>query len=144
MALQPCTSQAVACRSHKIGSSNIDGRSLAPENCHTCNSERLAGSREQFRERAAFFHEEDLRYLRFLIPEGLRVLEIGCGTGAVLAGLKPSFGLGIDISPAMIEQAKRLHHDLHFKVGDVEDADFVASLPGPFDVILDCRYDRRA
>ena len=99
-------------------------------------SERLAGSREQFRRRAAFFHEEDLRYLRFLIPEGLRVLEIGCGTGAVLAGLKPSFGLGIDISPAMIEQAKRLHHDLHFKAGDVEDAEFVASLPGPFDVIL--------
>ena len=97
-------------------------------------SERLAKSREQFIKRATFFHEEDLRYLRFLIPEGLRVLEIGCGTGA--AGLKPSFGLGIDISPAMIEQAKRLHQDLHFQVGDVEDSEFVASLPGPFDVIL--------
>jgi ubiquinone/menaquinone biosynthesis C-methylase UbiE len=82
-------------------------------------SERLAGSREQFRKRATFFHEEDLRYLRFLIPEGLRVLEIGCGTGAVLAGLKPSFGVGIDISPAMVEQAKCLHRDLHFQVGDV-------------------------
>jgi SAM-dependent methyltransferase len=99
-------------------------------------SERIAADRQQFRRKAAFFHEEDLRYLRFLIPEGLRVLEIGCGTGDVLAGLKPSYGLGIDFSPAMIAQAKRLHPDLHFQIGDVEDPEFIASLPGPFDVIL--------
>ena len=100
------------------------------------NSEQLAPRRQQFRQRAAFYHEEDLRYLRFLIPPGLRVLELGCGTGDVLAGLQPSFGLGVDISPAMIDQAKRLHPDLEFKVGDVEDPEFTASLPGPFDVIL--------
>jgi len=100
------------------------------------NSERLAASRQQYRRRAAFFHEEDLRYLSFLIPQGLRVLEIGCGTGDVLAGLKPSFGVGVDISRAMINQAKLLHPDLLFKVGDVEDADFMALLPGPFDIIL--------
>jgi SAM-dependent methyltransferase len=99
-------------------------------------SEQIASVRQQFRRRAAFFHEEDLRYLRFLIPEGLRVLEIGCGTGDVLAGLKPSYGLGIDFSPAMIAQAKRLHPELHFQIGDVEDPEFIASLPGPFDIIL--------
>ena len=100
------------------------------------NSEQLAPRRQQFWQRAAFYHEEELRYLRFLIPAGLRVLELGCGTGDVLAGLQPSFGLGVDISPAMIDQAKRLHPDLQFNVGDVEDPDFIASLPGPFDVIL--------
>jgi SAM-dependent methyltransferase len=99
-------------------------------------SEKIAAKREEFRRRAAFFHEEDLRYLRYLIPEGLRVLEIGCGTGDVLTGLKPSFGVGVDFSPAMIDQAKRLHPNLQFKVGDVEDPDFIASLPKPFDVIL--------
>ncbi|MFZ0624365.1 MAG: glycosyltransferase [Pseudolabrys sp.] len=99
-------------------------------------SERNAAGREEFWRRAGFFHEEDLRYLRFLIPEGLRVLELGCGIGNTLAGLKPSFGLGVDFSPAMIEQARRLHPDLQFEVGDVEDPEFLASLPGPFDVIL--------
>lgn len=99
-------------------------------------SEGIAGRREEFRKRASFFHEEDLRYLRFLIPEGLRVLEIGCGTGSVLAGLKPGFGVGVDISPAMVENARRQYPDLDFRVGDAEDPAFIASLPGPFDVIL--------
>jgi SAM-dependent methyltransferase len=100
------------------------------------NSERLAARRQDYRRRASFFHEEDLRYLRFLIPPGLRVLAVGCGTGDVLDGLKPSFGVGIDISPAMIRQAKRSYPNLEFRVGDAEDPDFIASLPGPFDVIL--------
>jgi SAM-dependent methyltransferase len=98
--------------------------------------EANAAQRQIFRKRAAFFHEEDLRYLRFLIPAGLRILELGCGTGDVLAGLEPSYGLGVDFSAAVIEQARRLHAGLEFRVGDVEDADFIASLPGPFDVIL--------
>ena len=55
------------------------------------HSERIAPQRQLFRRKAAFFHAEDLRYLKFLIPEGLRVLEIGCGTGDVLAALKPSY-----------------------------------------------------
>ena len=100
------------------------------------HSQALASRRQDYRQRAAFFHAEDLRYLRFLIPEGLRVLEVGCGTGDVLAGLKPSYGLGIDFSPAMIAEAETAHPELDFRVGDVEDEGFVADLPGPFDVIL--------
>ena len=93
-------------------------------------SERAAATRQEARRRASFFHNEDLRYLRFLIPEGLRVLELGCGTGDVLAGLKPSYGLGVDFSPATIEEARRQHPNLEFRVGDIEDANFLGSLPG--------------
>ena len=100
------------------------------------DSERNAATREKFWQRAEFFHEEDLRYLRFLVPEGLRVLDLGCGIGHTLAGLKPSSGLGVDFSPAMIAEAQRLHPDLQFQVGDVEDPEFLGSLRGPFDVIL--------
>ena len=100
------------------------------------SSEKNAAYRQKFWKRAAFFHEEDLRYLRFLIPEGLRVLELGCGTGNTIAALKPSFGIGVDFSPAVIAEARRLHPDLQFEVGDVEDPEFIGSLGGPFDVIL--------
>src|SRR5215831_13746079 len=78
-----------------------------------------APERRKWLARAAFFHEEDLRYLKFLIPEGARVLE-----------------LGVDFSAGMIAQARQAHPDLTFLVGDIEDAAFVRSLPGPFDVIV--------
>src|SRR5215468_282391 len=95
-----------------------------------------APERRKWLARAAFFHEEDLRYLKFLIPEGARVLELGCGTGDLLAALKPSFGVGVDFSAGMIAQARQAHPELTFLVGDIEDAAVVRSLPGPFDVIV--------
>ena len=95
-----------------------------------------APERRKWLARAAFFHEEDLRYLKFLIPEGARMLELGCGTGDLLAALKPSFGVGVDFSAGMIAQARQAHPGLTFLVGDIEDAAFVRSLPGPFDVIV--------
>ncbi|MBX9775399.1 MAG: glycosyltransferase [Xanthobacteraceae bacterium] len=99
-------------------------------------SDANAADREKWLRRSGFFHHEDLRYLRFLIPEGLRILELGCGTGHLLAALKPSFGVGVDFSDGMIAQARANHPDLTFMTGDVEDAEFIAALPGPFDVIL--------
>src|SRR5262249_7345286 len=95
-----------------------------------------APERRKWLARGAFFHDEDLFYLNFLIPEGARVLELGCGTGDLLAALKPSFGVGVDFSGAMIEEARKAHPDLTFLVGDVEDPDFLRYLPGPFDVII--------
>jgi len=58
-----------------------------------------------------------------LIPEGSRVLEIGCGRGDLLASLKPGHGVGIDFSPDMIEIARSRHPDLNFQVVDVHDLD---------------------
>src|SRR5262249_24115405 len=70
-----------------------------------------APERRNWLARAAFFHQEDLRYLKFLISEGARVLELGCGSGDLLAALKPSFGVGVDFSPGMIAQARQAHPD---------------------------------
>ncbi|MEA2904148.1 MAG: hypothetical protein QOI12_1535 [Alphaproteobacteria bacterium] len=98
--------------------------------------ETFAPERTRWLERAAFFHREDLLYLQFLIPEGARVLELGCGNGHLLAALRPSFGVGVDFSGLMIEQARKAHPHLSFLVGDVEEEALVKSLPGPFDVIL--------
>ena len=100
------------------------------------NAEREAPARRGWREKASFFHAEDNAYLRFLIPPGLRVLEIGCGTGDTLAALEPSHGVGIDFSPAMVAEARRTHPDLEFHVGDAEDPAVLAGLSGPFDAIV--------
>src|SRR5262249_53886375 len=63
-------------------------------------------------------------------------LELGCGTGDLVAALRPSFGVGIDFSEPMIAQARRAHPDLTFLVGDIEDPAFIQALPGPFDFIV--------
>ncbi len=58
------------------------------------------------------------------IPAGSRVIDIGCGTGALLFDLshKISYGLGIDINSSMIRFAKkkstRGYRNLEFKTID--------------------------
>ncbi len=61
------------------------------------------------------------KYLHYLISPDSAVIEIGCGTGDLLAALNPKRGLGIDISPKMVELARRQFPDLQFEVGDLED-----------------------
>lgn len=82
------------------------------------------------------FHNADRAYLRFLVPEGASVLEVGCGTGEVLACLKPSRGVGIDLSPAMIQRARERHPYLEFHVGDAESPADLMRIEGTFDIIL--------
>lgn len=54
----------------------------------------------------------------FLIPPGMRVLEVGCGQGDLLASVRPSYGIGIDLSPLMIERAQHRHPELCFLQAD--------------------------
>jgi 2-polyprenyl-3-methyl-5-hydroxy-6-metoxy-1,4-benzoquinol methylase len=54
-----------------------------------------------------------------IVPPGSHVLEVGCATGDILASLRPSDGMGLDISPAMVELAARKHPTLRFQVHDL-------------------------
>ena len=40
---------------------------------------------------------------RFLVPPGQRVLELGCGSGDLLAALRPACGVGVDFSAEMVK-----------------------------------------
>src|SRR6185295_11091156 len=98
--------------------------------------DRLAGERDEWIARNTGFYDDEQRYMRFLVPEGLRVLEVGCGTGQLLEALKPARGVGIDISAGMVGAARQRFPHLDFVVGDIEDPEVVAALAGPFDVIV--------
>ncbi len=98
--------------------------------------DNLAPQRVAWMEKNRYFYDEDRAYHRFLIPEGLRVLEIGCGVGDLLASLKPAVGVGIDISPEMVRTAASLHPHMTFRVADAEDSAVFSSLAGPFDCIV--------
>jgi SAM-dependent methyltransferase len=83
------------------------------------------------------FHAQLLRHFRHHVPEGSRVLEWGCGAGDLLAGLKPSRGLGLDFSPRMVARAKERNGGdpaLEFRVADIG----TDPVTEPFDhIILD-------
>ncbi len=81
----------------------------------------MASERAKYRKKGKYYHQELENYLRFLVPEGASVLEIGCGTGDLLAALQPGRGVGIDISPQMVKKAQQNYPDLDFRVDDFED-----------------------
>lgn len=96
----------------------------------------IAALRDEWIDRNEAFHAEDLKYLRFLIPEGARILDLGCGTGRVLAELQPSEGVGVDLSEEMISIASARHPNLTFHVGDAEKLGSPKKYGGPFEYIL--------
>ncbi|HZD54761.1 MAG TPA: bifunctional class I SAM-dependent methyltransferase/glycosyltransferase family 2 protein [Candidatus Aquicultoraceae bacterium] len=67
-----------------------------------------------------YYHEQVERIVGFHVPPGSSVLEIGCGTGDLLASLSPSKGVGIDLSPAMVKIARSKFPFLVFLAGDAE------------------------
>lgn len=88
-------------------------------------------------------HRHYQAYLRrlyaFHVPPGSRVLELGCAEGHLLAALKPALGVGVDFSPAMLEQARIAHPELHFIACDAHllDASLAPELLAePFDAII--------
>jgi len=82
--------------------------------------DRLAPERDRWYEKNSYYHGTVERRLSALIPPGSSVLELGCGTGNLLSALKPSRGLGLDISAEMVRLARAKFPGLQFEVADVE------------------------
>ena len=85
-----------------------------------------------------YFHDYLARVLRARISPGQRVLDVGCGTGDLLAALQPASGVGIDLSGTAVAAARAAHGSeaLSFQQGDGADPDVLARLGGPFDAVL--------
>lgn len=93
---------------------------------------QLASRRDSFLQKNKYFYSLIYQNYQYFIAPNKRVLEIGCGIGNLLDQLKPSFGVGIDISPRMIDEAKRKFPNLHFYAGEAKDFQQL----GQFDYII--------
>jgi SAM-dependent methyltransferase len=91
---------------------------------------------QRSRRRHAYYYSYLQRVLRVRVPEGLRILDLGCGAGDLLAGLRPSYGVGVDVSAPAVEAARARYPGLVFVHGDFSDPEVLASAGGPFDVVL--------
>ena len=82
--------------------------------------EGIAGEYDRWKEKSAYYYWLLAGIYREHVPEGASVLEIGCGTGTLLHALRPSRGLGVDISPSMVGIAATKFPSLSFRVADAE------------------------
>src|SRR5437016_9058261 len=69
---------------------------------------------------------------QFFVPQGARVLEIGCAQGDLLAALAPGHGVGVDFSAEMLARARRKYPNLRFIQADAH----ALELEETFDVII--------
>ena len=83
--------------------------------------DEFAGSLDEWQWIRRYYQQRLAEVYRHLIPPNMRVLELGCGQGDLLAALEPSRGVGIDLSTKMIERARSHHPELEFYEGDVQD-----------------------
>jgi Glycosyl transferase family 2/Methyltransferase domain len=92
----------------------------------------IAARRGEWIRSNEYFYHRLKRMLQFIVEPHKRVLEIRCEMGDQLASLIPSYGVGVEISDAMVECARQQHPELHFVRSDPEDLD----LHETFDYIL--------
>lgn len=79
-----------------------------------------------------YYYDRLKRVLRFIVEPNKRVLEVRCQTGHLLASVSPAYGVGTEISQAMVDRAKADHPELHFVQVDPEEL----QLHETFDYIL--------
>jgi len=109
-----------------------------PERDRRLNDERreffdgVAGQYERPGPLKRYYNRRLGRLVRFNIPAGASVLELGCGVGDLLASLEPSRGVGVDFSAEMISRARERHPHLEFLVGDAQQV----ALDERFDYVL--------
>ena len=92
----------------------------------------LAETRVKYRKAKSYYWDSLTRYCNYFMHDDCSVLEIGCGTGELLAQVKGNKKVGIDFSPRMIDEARKQFPNLEFHVMDAHDI----TLNEKFDVIV--------
>ncbi len=76
-------------------------------------------------------------YYRFFIPEGSRVLEIGCGSGQLLGELSDRICVGVDLSAQQIRAASMKNPQNRYFVGSGEKLSLIEDLKAQsFDYVI--------
>jgi SAM-dependent methyltransferase len=109
-------SSPVTPANHEWGPGALD-HSRALRRAH---QQRIAPQRQRWIDRNRYYYESIHRLFRFIIEPGRRVLSLRCQTGDFLHAVAPSEGVGIDISPAMVDIARERHPAFEFYCADPE------------------------
>lgn len=81
----------------------------------------IAPEWDAWRLRNRFYHERVKELVTGAVVPGRRVLEIGCGTGDVLAATGPSTGVGLNVADRLTQLARDKYPGLRFETFSGED-----------------------
>jgi len=96
------------------------------------HQDAVAPRRDDWIRSNRYFYDRLKQLLQFIVEPGKHVLDIRCQTGYLLASVRPSRGVGVEISDRMVARAHEQHPELEFLKSDPEDL----HLGEKFDYIL--------
>ncbi len=111
---------------------NIMGKSKRKEYIKKRFNE-LAGEKKFWKKKKDYYNKEVIRFYKFLIPKKSSVLELGSGSGNLLAALNPDKGVGIDLSGELVKEASEKYPHIEFMQDDAEN---IKKVEGEFDYII--------
>ncbi len=100
---------------------STDDRSVLYSTKIAKHFEGLAMTYESLKKRNSYYNNFLKNWCKSLLPPNQKVLDVGCAHGDVLAAMQPSYGIGIDISPAMVGEACQKNPGLTFSQSRIED-----------------------
>jgi ubiquinone/menaquinone biosynthesis C-methylase UbiE len=102
-------------------------------NARRSHWDAVARKRDSWRGMGVWYHRRIGEVYRFLISPGQRVLEVGSGTGDLLAAVLPAHGVGIDFSAEQVARASERYPAIEFIHADAHD---LSAINGRFDAII--------
>lgn len=81
----------------------------------------IAKDYDKWKKKNTYYYNNIKSLIKKVVRSGGKVLDIGCATGEILALTEPALGVGIDISPEMIETAKKKFPQYTFILSSIED-----------------------
>ncbi|MFL5763646.1 MAG: glycosyltransferase [Bacteroidia bacterium] len=101
-------------------------------NRHKTYFDSIAPDRIRQRRSKRYYWNDITKYIDYFVHEDHAVLEIGCGTGELLSGIKAKRKVGIDLSELMVIQAKKQFPSIDFHCMAAEEI----RLDEKFDLII--------
>jgi ubiquinone/menaquinone biosynthesis C-methylase UbiE len=92
----------------------------------------IANKRIGYRKSRSYYWNSITRYCNYFLHCDYSILEIGCGTGELLAQVKGGRKMGIDFNSLMIENARKQYPEIDFQVMDAQEI----TTDEKFDIII--------
>lgn len=80
----------------------------------------IADEYDHWKDKSSYYYDFLKKTFSIYVPQNKKVLDLGCGTGDILAHLNPRDGLGIDMSSEMVKKARKKYKNIKFLTQDAQ------------------------